>query len=274
MLIHHSFSARLPEQCDSINKKLGGPVMLAPPKPRPKPKRTDSGTSKNKSKAEGINKRVASSGQKYNLENVLSRESMQHRRSMSRGPGGMIALMRSASTPVLLGMKREASEPAPIGKIPPTSDEIAPQSPDTSSAHGVKRKLGDDRAKKDAQVQAELKNAISALRRPNREVAGHAIMEDAERRATTTLSQLKSKFASVFFFSRLVCSDNWQNLGNRKCILACRASSRPHQQRHVSRMCSGGRPLPNPLSVMSTDTMHHLRPPWSPHLDQGSNNGL
>jgi len=183
--------------------------MLAPPKPRPKPKRTDSGTSKTKTKTEATNKRVASSGQKYNLENVLSRESMQHRRSMSRGPGGMIALMRSASTPVLPAVKREASESASFGKIPPTTDESASRSPDASSAHGVKRKLGDDRAKKDAQVQAELKNAISALRRPNREVAGHAIMEDAERRATTTLSQLKSKFASVLFFSKFVRPDNW-----------------------------------------------------------------
>ncbi|KAH7026572.1 DNA replication regulator SLD3-domain-containing protein [Microdochium trichocladiopsis] len=185
------FSARLPEQCDSINRKLGGPVMISPPKPRSKARRRDVSASKAKAKPETTSKRSGSSSHKSSLENVLSRESLNHRRSMSRGPSGMIALMRSASTPLLPAMKREASEPAPVANIPTATEKDTAQSPSANGAQGVKRKLGEDRVKKDAQVKAELKSAISALRRPNREVVGQAMEEDAERRATTTLSQLK-----------------------------------------------------------------------------------
>lgn len=49
-------------------------------------------------------------------------------------------------------------------------------------------KLEDTRASKKAQVEAELKDAISALRKPNREVVGKAMAEADERRAVTSLS--------------------------------------------------------------------------------------
>ena len=42
-------------------------------------------------------------------------------------------------------------------------------------------------------VQAELQDAIKSLRRPNRDVVGKDMAEAAERRATTSLSQLRSK---------------------------------------------------------------------------------
>lgn len=52
--------------------------------------------------------------------------------------------------------------------------------------------LDDVKAQKKALVEAELKDAITALRRPNRELAGKAIVEAAEKRASGGLSSIKS----------------------------------------------------------------------------------
>lgn len=43
-------------------------------------------------------------------------------------------------------------------------------------------------------VEAELKSAIDAIRKPNRELAGRAMVEAAERRASGGLSHIKSTF--------------------------------------------------------------------------------
>ncbi|KAI1376918.1 DNA replication regulator SLD3-domain-containing protein [Hypoxylon crocopeplum] len=183
------FSARLPEKCDSINRKLGGPVMMPPPKPKLKKAERSETTTKSKSKSSSAAKRPALPKTSKTLESVLSKESQKHRRSMSRGPSGVIALMRSASTPML---KRENSEPLSMMTIPraelATSQERASRPPVSTS---VKRRSGEDKAKKEALVKAELQDAISTLRRPNREVVGKAMVEAAERRAITSLSQLK-----------------------------------------------------------------------------------
>lgn len=55
--------------------------------------------------------------------------------------------------------------------------------------------LEDAKVNKKTLVDAELKDAINALRKPNREVVGKAIAEAAERKASTGLSlSAKSKF--------------------------------------------------------------------------------
>ncbi|RYP55081.1 hypothetical protein DL769_010244 [Monosporascus sp. CRB-8-3] len=176
----------LPEQCDSLNRKLGGPVMATPAKT--KPKRTEAAV-KPKPRPGSAVKRPALLKSAKPLDKVLSKESERHRRSMSRGPSGIIALMRSASTPML---KREASEPLSAATVPKggthKSNETTPMS---ASSRPIKRRSEEEKAKKEAIVKAELQDAISALRRPNRDVVGKAMAEAAERRATTTLSQLK-----------------------------------------------------------------------------------
>ncbi|RYP30346.1 hypothetical protein DL767_006320 [Monosporascus sp. MG133] len=176
----------LPEQCDSLNRKLGGPVMATPAKA--KPKRTEAAV-KPKPRPGSAVKRPALVKSAKPLDKVLSKESERHRRSMSRGPSGIIALMRSASTPML---KREASEPLSATIVPnggtPGSSETTPMS---AGSGPIKRRCEEEKAKKEAMVKAELQDAISALRRPNRDVVGKAMAEAAERRATTTLSQLK-----------------------------------------------------------------------------------
>jgi DNA replication regulator SLD3 len=55
--------------------------------------------------------------------------------------------------------------------------------------------LRDAKAAKKAKVEAELKDAISTLRKPNREVIGKAIVEAAEKRVSSSLSA-KSKWHS------------------------------------------------------------------------------
>ncbi|KAK8056827.1 hypothetical protein PG993_002054 [Apiospora rasikravindrae] len=186
------YSARLPQQCDEVNRKLGGPVMPSPPKPR---SRKTEPTAKPKSKPGSLAKRPTTSKSTHSLERVLSKETERNRRSMSRGPGGMIALMRSASTPTYPVLKREASESTTLSNVP------RPDSKDSSHAKGKssaveqtpnKRAPTEDKAKKEAQMKAELQEAISSLRKPNREVAvGKALEEAEERRATTTLAQLR-----------------------------------------------------------------------------------
>ncbi|KAI0160930.1 DNA replication regulator SLD3-domain-containing protein [Hypoxylon sp. FL1284] len=181
------FSARLPGKCDAINRQLGGPVLIPTPKPKVKKAEKPETTTKSKSKPGSVAKRPAPKSSRT-LERVLSKETERNRRSISRGPGGVIALMRSASTPML---KRETSEPS-LMSIPKTdsttSREKASRPP---LAAPVKRRLEGDKAKKEALLQTELHDAISALRRPNREVVGKAMAEADERRAITSLSSLK-----------------------------------------------------------------------------------
>jgi hypothetical protein len=60
--------------------------------------------------------------------------------------------------------------------------------------------LQDARASKKAQVEAELKDAISSLRKPNREVVGKALAEAAERRATVSLSAKSESTTTLLFY--------------------------------------------------------------------------
>ncbi|KAI0165650.1 DNA replication regulator SLD3-domain-containing protein [Xylariaceae sp. FL1272] len=182
------FSARLPEHCDSINKKLGGPVMPSPPKSTQRRVITDS---KVKTKPGAATKRPALKSTRT-LDRVLSKETERNRRSISRGPSGVIALMRSASTPTLPLLKREASETASLDSIP-RAEHNTPHEREMSeiSTTSVQRRSADAREKREAFVKAQLQDAISTLRRPNRESVSKQIVEASERRATTSLSQLR-----------------------------------------------------------------------------------
>ncbi|KAI1174912.1 DNA replication regulator SLD3-domain-containing protein [Nemania sp. FL0916] len=180
------FSARLPEHCDSINRKLGGPVK-EPPKPVPKKVEP----TKPKSKPSGVTKRPAPPKSTKTLERSLSKETERNRRSISRGPSGVIALMRSASMPTVPRLKREGSERRSLASIP-KADSMTGREQHVSSAGPISaQRRAETKEKKDALVRAELQDAISTLRRPNRDVVGKAMAEADERRAITNLSQLK-----------------------------------------------------------------------------------
>ena len=102
----------------------------------------------------------------------------------------MIALMRSATSTSLPRVKREGSEPVALRSL--SQGEINGQrsllrSSSTTSLQGL-------RADRKAMVEAELKDAISALRKPDRGVVGKAMAEADQRRVLTSLSA-KSKQA-------------------------------------------------------------------------------
>ncbi|KAI1635174.1 DNA replication regulator SLD3-domain-containing protein [Biscogniauxia mediterranea] len=182
------FSARLPDHCDSINRKLGGPVMASPPKSKPK---KPENITKPKTKPGAAAKRPAPPKPSRTLESVLTRESERNRRSMSRGPSGVIALMRSVSTTTLPILKRETSEPLSATSVPKADSTTSQRSSRPTSSGTTKGRSEEDKAKKEALLKAELEDAISTLRKPNRNVVGQAMAEAAERRATTSLSQLR-----------------------------------------------------------------------------------
>lgn len=164
---------------------------MAPPSVKAKSKKPEP-AAKTRPKP-GSAKRPAQVRSVKTLDTVLSRETERHRRSMSRGPGGIIALLRSTTTPML---KRETSEPLSLKSIPKgaTLEATTEKAAGANSASGSSRgRTGEEKAKKEAMVKAELQDAINSLRRPNRDVVGKDMAEAAERRATTSLSQLRSK---------------------------------------------------------------------------------
>ncbi|KAE9376907.1 hypothetical protein N431DRAFT_480052 [Stipitochalara longipes BDJ] len=194
------FSSRLPERCAIINRKLGGPVVVSPPKP--KLSKTASFPSA-PSRPGAATKRPVPVKPRRSLQRVLTDD--RERRSMSRGPNKAIALMRSATMPTIPSVKREASEAPSLSSIP-TADL---QSLETHRGGVLKSKRffqrevdlsnlateasGNTKAKRQAIIEAELKDAISALKKPNRELAGKLQVDTAEKRAASTSHARKSK---------------------------------------------------------------------------------
>ncbi|ROT36952.1 hypothetical protein SODALDRAFT_335169 [Sodiomyces alkalinus F11] len=184
------FAARLPELCDSISRKLGGPVIIPPEKPE-KPRQPTRSSEARPKPGTAAKRPTLSSSASKTIERALHKE--QSRRSVSRGPSSTIALMRSATSAVIPGLKREASEQNALGGLS--------RNPERNMSHDRTRSLSrsssltaldNPRAQKKAMVEAELKNAIDAIRKPNRVLVGKAIVEEAaERRTSGGLSHIK-----------------------------------------------------------------------------------
>lgn len=198
-LTENSFAARLPDRCATINRKLGGPVVVSPPKPK-LPKAAS--TSNLLSRPGAATKRPVPAKPRRSLQRVLTDE--RERRSLSHGAGRPITLMRSATAPVIPGLKREASEAPSLGSIPYADAQLvqANRSGVLNSKKFSRREVDMStlapivNAKKTAQanIEAELKEAISALKKPNRELAGKALAETAEKRsASAPHSRSKSR---------------------------------------------------------------------------------
>lgn len=122
------------------------------------------------------------------------------KRGVSRGPSGALALMRSASATTIPGLKREGSEPLltniPLGGMGPTRPNGRfSRSQSQSSLCSAE----DQKARKKAMVEAELQEAISALKKPNRALAGKAVVEAAEQRTSGGISQLKSEHLRLYW---------------------------------------------------------------------------
>ncbi|KAL8414118.1 hypothetical protein RB594_005370 [Gaeumannomyces avenae] len=179
------FSSRLPEPCDLLNRKLGGPVLKSPPKQR-REKATES-SSKSRSKPGAPSKRpvaksVSSSKSARSLERVLSNDKL--RRSVSRGPSDALAHLRHATVSHVPGLKREASETRSLKDAPSVETNSLKDHPTNPllSRSASFTAVEDARSKKKALVEAELQDAISALKRPDRVLAGKVLAEESERR--------------------------------------------------------------------------------------------
>src|SRR5688500_169674 len=96
--------ARLPQLCDSLNRKLGGPLTMSQSKPRSLKRHS----SKQELKPGAVAKRTARHKEPRTLERALSYD--QQRRSMSRGPNNALALMRSATSAAIPTLKKEESD--------------------------------------------------------------------------------------------------------------------------------------------------------------------
>ncbi|KAK4101685.1 hypothetical protein N658DRAFT_566671 [Parathielavia hyrcaniae] len=173
------FSARLPGPCDSLNRKLGGPVAQSPPK-----ERASKPASAAKPKPGAPIKRAAPSkrDRARTLERALSVE--RSRRSVSQGPAAAIALLRSATQTVIPGLKRETSDSSLMGLIPRADSKSLRERPSSIFSRSISLGGADMKAQKKAQVDAELKDAISALKKPNRTLAVKDIVEAADKRAS------------------------------------------------------------------------------------------
>lgn len=197
-----SFSPRLPERCKAINKKLGGPVATAPPKKKLARSASASGAI---SRPGAATKRPVPPKPRERLARVLTDERReQERRSASAGPNRKIALMRSATMPAIPGLKREGSEAPSLVSI--MSAEAQPIFASRGGVLNSKRfsqrevdfraLIPDANAKanKQAKIDSELKEAIAALKKPNRELAGKSLAETAEQRVVPA-PHPRSKFS-------------------------------------------------------------------------------
>lgn len=159
---------------------------MSPPKPT-KPK--SSSAAKPQPKPGAAAKRPMPSKSVRSLDRVLSNDRLKRRGS--HGPADVLARMRSATPAAIPGFKREASEPVTLATVPKgDADSLRERSHNMLSRSNSSCSVDDVKAKKKALVEAELQNAISALKKPNRQLAGKAIVEEAEKR---NLSQKKSK---------------------------------------------------------------------------------
>ncbi|KAH6719315.1 DNA replication regulator SLD3-domain-containing protein [Leptodontidium sp. MPI-SDFR-AT-0119] len=190
------FQSRLPDRCAVINRKLGGPVVVSPPKPKVSKSSSFSGAP---SRPGAATKRPVPVKPRQSLKRVLTDD--RERRSMSRGPNKKIALMRSATMPIMPGLKREVSEAPSLSSIPTADSQNleASRGGVLNSKRFSRREvdlgsLGPEmnaKAKKQAIIDAELKEAISALKKPNRELAGKALAETAEKRSASSRKSKK-----------------------------------------------------------------------------------
>lgn len=153
----------------------------------PKPKKPSGHNEKAPVKPGSTLKRsVSGASGPRSLEKVF--ESDQQKWKASRKPVDVLARMRSATPATIPGLKREASEPLGLGSIPQGNQTLKEKSRNVLSRSASTTGIEDTKALKQAKMEAELKEAISAIKKPNRQMAGKVIAEEAEKRAVTSSS--------------------------------------------------------------------------------------
>lgn len=164
---------------------------MSPPKPK---KRAATAAAKAPAIPGSVAKRPVPTGAPKSLDKVFSHD--QLRRKASRRPTDVLARMRSATPATIPGLKREASEPAPLSTIPSGERPLKEKSRNILSRSASNLTAEDSKAQKKAKMEADLKDAISALKKPNRQLAGKAIVEEAEKRIGSSSSpRPRSKYS-------------------------------------------------------------------------------
>lgn len=177
------FTSRLPELSKELNRKLGGPVAASPPKPKKPSASHDKASVKPGST---LKRSVSGASGTRSLDKVF--ESDQQKWRASRRPVDVLARMRSATPATIPGLKREASEPLGLGSVPQGNKTLKERSRNVLSRSTSAAGTEDTKALKQAKMEAELQEAISAIKKPNRHMAGKAIVEEAEKRAVSSSS--------------------------------------------------------------------------------------
>lgn len=162
-------------------------------------------SSKRDQKPGSATKRPAPQNAQRTLQRALSTD-QHHRRSVSRGPGSAIALMRSATSATVPGLKREGSEPLGPRSLSKSSLEAAQaKRSGLSRSNSVIGSADDAKAKKKALVDAQLRDAISGLRKPNRDMVSKNLEETAEHRHATGLA--KSTLIPCICYCSAACTN-------------------------------------------------------------------
>lgn len=199
---HFSFAGRLPELCADLNKKLGGPVAASPPKSK-KPVAPVAANAFVKPGSATKRPGAARASAPKSLEKLF--ESDQQKRKASRRMVDPLARMRSATPAAIPGLKREGSEPLGFDRIQHEDKSLGERSRNILSRSVSTSGTEDPKAQKKAKVEAELKEAISALKKPNRQMVSQSIAEEAAKRTGSSGSpHPRSKCAQFRLLARLI----------------------------------------------------------------------
>jgi len=133
-----------------------------------------------------------------NLQRVLNDERERERQRRSGSHDHIIArtLKRSLTAPPIPGLKREISEAPSLAGIPTIERQpaLASRGSTLSSKRFSQREVDlsslaqvtCSKAAKQSNIDAELREAISGIKKPNRELAGKSLAETAEKRTAST----------------------------------------------------------------------------------------
>lgn len=183
------YASRLPEQCKAIKKKLGGAAAeRSPSHPTPESKNS----SKTRQTAEATDKRTqALKPPRRTLQRVLTDEQAAASQRTRRP-----SLMRSSTTPALQEAKAESMEPSlpSLGGNVRGGIQAARRVDKREVDLNAVAKQHETKIKKMGMLmeqKRELDAAISALRKPNRELVAGELADQAEKRTTTTSSSAR-----------------------------------------------------------------------------------
>lgn len=226
---------RLPEQALMINKKLGGPAHTSPPKRKAmRPPNT--------SRKSGEPKEPDAKKSRRPLVRVAT-ETM-------RGSTDRVtpSLSRSATDSALIkGIKREGSE-APLSAIP---FQRSPSRNTRRSVSQYRHLEGREldlttpsaavtaKLKQKQRVEEELKDAITALKKPNRGLAAGGYVEEVERRGLGSTSRSRKQLNPVRKIVKDVQVTATPRVGRRTKDMV---EQTPSQHHHIS----------NPFARLST----------------------